>query len=276
MKIPSTTAVARYQIIRDELREKFPKQWDSVVDLCSKLPLRIDVGSVWMHGRDKPCWSNIKVTSGEKIAADLKKCDDFESFEIIASDAWEINMLERGSHWKRNDNFELKGESVRRFVDNLPKGGLSSYLWRLYAIRNLAIALTRNENVRAMIADLGREGVCHELYEWEEWSKDFSRQVGMGWGYITAYHMLTDLGLTPKPDIWLSLSAVRMGLLEPDVPSDSDMKALRNFEHQAVRSVIALSGLIEPAAFPQDKKSALREVDKVLMEWGRQGLSRPM
>ena len=185
-------------------------------------------------------------------------------------------MLERGHQWKRNDNFELKGESARVFVNSLPKGGLSSYLWRLFAIRNLAIALARNENIKAMIAELGRQRVGYEINGWEKWSKDFSRQVGMGWGYITAYHMLTDLGLTPKPDIWLSLSAVRMGLLEPDVRSDSDMKSLRNHEHQAVRSVIALSRLIEPTAFPHNKDSALREVDKVLMEWGRQGLSRPM
>lgn len=273
MNIPNEIAIERYKIVRDELREKSPEQWNIAVQLCASLPDKIDLSTVWRYGRDKPCWSNIRVAVGERIAQDInnKKFDDFKT---IAGEDWNIVMLERGPRWKKNTNFELRGEAVQNFVKNLPRGGLSSYLWRLYAIRNLASALTRNNCIKTLVTQLAKKQGELNLDEWKQWSTKFANGVGMGWGFITVYHMLTDLGLTPKPDRWLTLSAVRMGLLEPEVRSDSDIEG--KFEHQAVRVVIELSRLIQPTAYPQDPRSALREVDKVLMEWGRQGLARPL
>jgi hypothetical protein len=276
MNIPQVVAIQRYEMVRDELIARFPEQWDVVVSLCSSLPDRIDASTVWRHGRDKPCWSNIKVAMGQRIAADIQLSDDFNSYEAIASTDWEIMLRERGPSWRKNDNFELRGPAVQAFVRRLTRGGLSSYLWRLYAIRNLALALDRNNSVRAMVDGLSRNQGRLSVDEWEKWSKNFANSVGMGWGFVTVYHMLTDLGLTPKPDMWLTLSAVRMGLLEPDARSDLREEDFGRFEHSAVRVVIELSRLIAPTAYPQDPRSALREVDKVMMEWGRQGFARPL
>ena len=78
-----------------------------------------------------------------------------------------------------------------------------------------------------MVKDLEQRNGQLALNEWAQWSEKFANGVGMGWGFITAYHMLTDLGLTPKPDMWLTLSALRMGLLEPEAHSDSSAKDLK-------------------------------------------------
>ena len=276
MYISQTVAIKRYETVRDELRVRFPEQWNAVVSLCSSIPKRIDSDTVWHYGRDKPCLSNIKVKMGERIAADIRITPDFNSYKTIASNDWEIVMKERGPSWRKNSNFELRGSAVQSFVLRLSPGGLASYLWRLYAIRNLALALENNTLIIAMVNALALNQGQLDFDEWEKWSINFSNGVGMGWGAITAYHMLTDLGLTPKPDIWLTLSTVRMGLLEPEARSDLPREHFRRFEHAAVRVVIELSKFITPTAFADDPHSALREVDKVMMEWGRQGLARPM
>lgn len=276
MNIPQLLAIQRYEMVRDELRAKFPEQWAATVSLCSSLPNRIDASAVWRFGRDKPCWSNIKVAMGERIAADIETNEDFNSYKTIASDDWEIILRERGPSWRQNSNFELRGSAVQSFVQGLSRGGLASYLWRLYAIRNLALAIDRNAVVMAMIDELSSNQGQLSFDKWEIWSKKFAKNVGVGWGFITAYHMLTDLGLTSKPDMWLTLCAVRMGLLEPEARADLSEEDFGPLEHSAVRTVIELSRLVTPTAYPQDPRSALREVDKVMMEWGRQGLARPL
>lgn len=134
----------------------------------------------------------------ERTTKDIEGNSEFDSFEVIASDYWQIVMLERGPRWQINDNFQLKGKAVRKFVEQLPIGGLSSYLWRLFAIKNLAVALDRSASVRAMVKDLEQRNGQLALNKWAQSSEKFANGVGMGWGFITAYHMLTDLGFTPR------------------------------------------------------------------------------
>ena len=276
MEIPNEVAVQRYNMVRDEVRTRCPGIWNLVVQLCSTVPDRIDTGHVWQFGRDKPCWSNITVAIGERIASDLSRSEDFNSYQVIASDAWEIVMLNRGTEWRKNENFELRGKSVRDFVHRLPKGGLSSYLWRLYAIRNLALALTRDTIVQEMVSNLSAQGGIQST-ELRKWTKAFCNHVGMGWGVVTVYHMLADIGLTPKPDIWLNRSVIKMGLLSLQYPPNSTEEQIDKADvHAVVIAALELAELIVPTAFPEKPQSSIREVDKVLMEWGRQRLARPL
>lgn len=188
-------------------------------------------------------------------------------------------MQARGRTWKRNTNFDLRGEAVRDFVNLLPEGGLRSYRWRLHAIRNLALALTKDSMVRTMVDDLKHWQGSLDPNEIEAWTKKFADCVGMGWGYVTVNHMLTDLGLSVKPDLHLRRSAVKLGFLSPRHPSsltDDEIDNLNpGIDRQTVRFIIDLAPHVEPTAYPQAINS-LREIDKVMMEWSRQGLARSL
>jgi hypothetical protein len=277
LAISESEAVARYRFVRDEVRTGFPAIWDETIELCANVPTNITATDVWKYGRDKPCWSNILVDIGRRIASDLTLSDDFLSHERIAADDWAIELRSRGPRWRANENFELRGQSVQAFVGRLDRGGLRSYLWRLHSIRNLAIALSRDASVRAMVDELSARQQIPAL-ELERWTKHFARNVGLGWGYVTVYHMLTDMGLSPKPDRHFRRGAIRMGLLEPAVPSRIPDPELDNraFDHPVALAVIELAQHIDPMAFAANPRSALREVDKVVMEWSRQELARPL
>lgn len=284
MKISREEAVCRYNMIRDEVRSRCPEQWEIVVALCKAVPAQIDANSVWRFGRNKPCYSNIKVKIGERVAQDIGLSQDFEDWKRIASDDWAITLKERGPRWKRNSNFTIEGHAAKNFVSMLQRGGLRSYLWRLYCIRELALAL-QHESVEPCIKNLIE---CNDVHgglpfdKIEQWTRQFSRLAGLGWGHTTAYHMLTDLGASVKPDIWLTTSVIRMGLLAPTQPSDLPEGELRdiirdpNVQHLTAKRAMELSTWISPTACPDNPRSAMREVDKVLMEWSRQRLARPL
>lgn len=276
MKISPEIAVQRYQSVRDEVATEFPDMWNSVIKVCEAVPAKIDAVHLWQFGRDKPCWSNIKVEIGRRCADDISKSADFSSFEIIAGDTWKMSMRQPGHQWRANKNFELQGKAVQVFINGLTRGGLSSYLWKLYAIRNLAVALASDPVVQEMVQNLAIHGQIPTA-SLKNWTKKFSGLVGMGWGIVTVYHMLTDLGLTPKPDVHLKRSAVSMGLLSPLIPSDYPEELFHKIDdHEIVLAVMELSKLISPTACPHKPHTALREVDKVLMEWSRQRICRSL
>lgn len=284
MEISQEEAVRRYNMIRDELKSQCLDQWAMVVALCEALPAQIDVDAIWRFGRDKPCYSNIKVTIGERVARDIGLSQDFDDWRKIASDDWAITMIKSGSSWKSNSNFKLEGRAAKDFVSMLERGGLSSYLWRLYCIRELALALTRGSVaccIRTLVKLFDAYGGMPPEHV-ESWTKQFGRQAGLGWGHTTAYHMLTDLGVSVKPDIHLTRSVIRMGLLEParmsNLPKEELAIVIRDpkVQHLAAKSAMELSKWISPTACPSNPLSAMREVDKVLMEWSRQELACPL
>ena len=141
--VPLSAAICRYEMVRDEVRHRCPLVWDEVVSLCRAVPDEINALTVWTTGRDKPCWSNIRVQVGKRIAEDLTRSTDFDRPSTIAGDEWLVVMRDEQAspRWRRNDNFELRGRSAVAFMGKLQRGGLASYVWRLYAIRNFAIFL---------------------------------------------------------------------------------------------------------------------------------------
>lgn len=273
MQIPNDIA-QRYNLVRDDVKSKFPKKWDHVIKLCKAVPDKVLSEDLWQFGRDKPCWSNIKVNIGERIAADISRSSAFNSFETIAGDEWKIVMKSTGTRWKANNNFELVGSAVQDFVSGVrERGGIASYLWKLYAIRNLAVALRDDSVIHKMVADLSVQG-CIPATDLKKWTQQFAKQAGMGWGVVTVYHMLTDLGLTVKPDLHLKKSAIRMGLLSHKIPADFPEGSFDQVsDHDIVLAVMALSKEIDPTACPEKANTCLREADKILMEWSREKLA---
>jgi len=250
------------------------------VKLCGALPEKIDADAVWRFGRDKPCYQNIKVVFGERMAQDIVSSQEFDDWQRIASDEWSITMRERGRNWKRNANFNIEGRAAKDFVASLKQGGIGSYLWRIYCIRELAVALKqgRLDKTIQQLMDWVEKYDEIPIEQVDSWTKQFAYQVGLGWGHTTAYHMLTDLGVAVKPDIHLTKSAICMGLLAPEIPAQlADGKLVHDskIQHLAAKSAMELSKLITPEACGT-KRCAMREVDKVLMEWSRRGLARPL
>lgn len=279
MPLSPAAFVAQYKIIRDEVRNHSASQWAEIVMLCKRVPKTIDLDTIWQFGKDKPCWSNIKVAGGTRIESDLHRSADFNSCKKIAAAPWSIDKIGEG---KASSSFHLVGADVDTFVSSLSPGGLKSYLWRLYAIRELALALDNpSSKVQPLVSKLIAKGYL-DAHELESWSKQFAKNVGYGWGYITANHMLTDLGVSIKPDLHVRRSGVRLGLIDglstgltnsqiDELPSDVD--------HAIVKAVINFAQYVDPIAFPgqvgaHKRKIALREMDKVLMEWSRMDLAR--
>lgn len=274
----------KYTLIRDELKDKSPSMWAAVVSLCENVPELINEQTIWEFGRDKPCYSNIKVAVGERVAADLMLSKSFESFSEIADSAWEIRIIDKGTSWKKNTNFEFLGDSVKQFLSNLSNGGLKSYRWKFFAIREFAIALNASVGpARKLIKELIDKQYL-EANELRLWSTTFAKAVGMGWGFITVNHMLTDLGVSIKPDLHLRRTAVRMGLfrdIDTRLTIDEIDKLKPEIDFNIVELLVDLVQHVECTAFihaegAHKRKVALREMDKVLMEWSRQELLRPL
>ena len=270
--------VSRYNDVLQEIKTNASSEWDAVVTLCERVPKTINFEDFWKFGKDKPCWSNIRVETGERIASDLSLSKDFDSFELIASDEWKIVMRERGPKWKLNKNFDVVGESAKKFISSLLPGGLASYRWRLYAIRQYALSLCKEDGTLPMVRSVIEDPHCLTSENVFTWSNQFASKAGMGWGYTTVNHLLTDLGLSVKPDLHLRRSAVRIGLLN-HIPSDLPVEEIdrkdKGFDPKIVRAAIDLAEKVEPTADPT-ALSAIREVDKVLMEWSRKGFLRPL
>jgi hypothetical protein len=276
MTVSLETAIARYETVRDEVRRLAPTHWREAADLSRSVPERLSTRAFWEHGRTKPCWINVKVGVGTRVAADLALSTDFDDPHRIAGDSWAMRMRSGGRSWKANANFDLVGPAVQSFVSGLARGGMASYRWRLYAIRQFAISMTGQNEALAMAQALVDEPESLPPEEVFGWSRRFAQSIGTGWGAITVNHMLTDLGLSVKTDLWLRRAAVRLGLTElpTDLPYEEIDRLAYRIDPALVPALIRLSRHIRPTAHPTARTS-LREIDKVLMEWSRQGLARP-
>ena len=266
-----------YEFIRAELVSHNPNFDTEISDLCNKLPPNIDKEAIWSAGRDKPCFSNIKVQSGEKMAKQLSECNSFNDYKIIASEDWKISAAENRD--KKKTSYNLEGKRVIEFCDSL-EGGLNSYIWKLFCICEFAKLLNDDNCYINQLIDMGNDALLKEklipIKKIKDWVKNFNKSSPFGWGAVTSYHMLTDLGLAVKPDIHLVRSICRLGLLQGFSPylSSEELKLNKKAEEKAVEVAINLAKVI--AEYKKIKiRSSLREVDKVLMEWSRCGLARP-
>ncbi|QWD63383.1 hypothetical protein [Polynucleobacter sp. MWH-UH2A] len=279
MAIDLNAAVQKLCAVRAKVREESPSTWAELEVLCANIPATIGKAQIWQMGKDKPCWSNIKVSAGERIVSDLQLSVDFQSSAAIASASW---LMVRNPQLGRSSSaFALEGDSVRAYIAGLQPGGLKSYVWRLYAIRELAKGLENNANPK--LTALIQELLTKQSFtgsEIERWTKNFAKQVGYGWGYITVNHMLTDLGVSIKPDVWVRRSAARLGFIE-GIPSNSSFEQIdalsEKVDFQIINIALDAATLMEPLVAVQTedpklkKRLALREIDLCLMRWGKLG-----
>jgi hypothetical protein len=280
MAIDLNLAVQKLQEVRTKVREQSPSTWVELEVMCANIPATIGKEQIWQMGRDKPCWSNIKVSTGERIVSDIQHSKDFQSSAAIASASW---LMVRNPQLGRSSSaFSLEGESVRAFIAALKPGGFKSYVWRLYAIRELAKGLESNANSK--LTTLIQELISKQSFtgsEIERWTKNFAKHVGYGWGYITVNHMLTDLGVSIKPDIWVRRSAARLGFIE-GIPSDSAFEQIdalsEKVDFEIINIALDAAVLMEPLVAVQTedpklkKRLALREIDLCLMLFGKLGM----
>jgi len=270
----------KYEFIRAELVSHNPNFNQEIENLRNILPNNITKESIWSSGRDKPCFSNIKLKSGEAMALKLRECNSFRNYNDIATDDWEIKRKKNGK--KKKDDYELVGKQVIKFCQS--EGGFNSYRWKLFCIREFAKLLNQDNCLINQLIEKGSNALSQnkllDIDFIKKWVKNFNSQKSRpyGWGPVTSYHMLTDLGLAVKPDIHLVRSICRLGLLEgsaSDLPSE-DLKLTKNAEEKAVEVAIKLTIFIAKSKNNNvQMRPLLREVDKVLMEWSRYGLARP-
>lgn len=106
--------------VRLKVKEHSPESWKELETLCAAIPLTIGTNEIWNAGKDKPCWSNIKVPIGERIASDLSLSPDFSAARLIASAAWEMTRNKAGG--KSSTAFSLLGPSANTLYLALTPG----------------------------------------------------------------------------------------------------------------------------------------------------------
>jgi Na+-driven multidrug efflux pump len=127
-------------------------------------------------------------------------------------------------------------------------------LSRLYSIRSLALAIC-NTNLQALIEELAHNSI--DAMQIATTTNQICNLIGSGWGFITTSHLLTDLGLSIKPDLHVQRSAHHLGLVPQQAAARTTAIAVIDFSKRVASEL------------SQDQRSTLREVDKVLMEWSR-------
>lgn len=267
------------------------KVWTEAQELIALVPERVDLQSIWLAGRTKPCYSNIKVEQGTALHNQIATHHEFSESAHIASDDWSIAYTatkDQGKNWKANVRYQTgMGAKAKQFVDSLKMTGLANRLWKLYAIRQFSLAVNsisetpdcnlpdsskQAGNLVAQLIALPNEDSLPE----KNWASDFARCVGRGWGPITAQHMLTDLGLSIKPDIHLCRAVVKLGWLESAsngryhaLMSDKEIGPITpELAGLVTNSIIAMTERIASET-NQSIRKARRELDFVLMEWNR-------
>ena len=105
--------------------------------------------------------------------------------------------------------------------------------------------------------------------EYEKIVENFVLKIGTFFGHITAMHCLTDFGGFVKPDLWLTKSVNYLtGANYQRVPNPTEAAQIAVF-------CLKLLPVLHPeynSMSNQDIFKALRELDFILLELGRQGV----
>lgn len=223
---------------------------DSVVD-----PRTADAESCWAVMWNKPLYANMYVEVAERHENALAP---------VMSGAWRFLGIDTAEYVithlqgsNSSKNFTVEGKIANRI-----RTDHKIALHRLLAIQGAARLL------RERVKEFGEQAPFGDANAMPlRTLVPLLRAVlGRGWGHITVMHMLTDMGLSVKPDIHLVRAVHRLGLLtdikENGIPS----------EKAAIGISDAVAKLADQFVGGKATPADLRYLDKVLMESSRQKL----
>ena len=213
---------------------------------------------------DKPMFANTRVETG---AAWHKKTSDKigYSLENWSQKNIDISYLGGGSE---NKNFEIKGDLSEKLQS---LGIAASRVWVTQNLARFAMKKTDEapafKHLRIDHRTIQKSSWDDAVIEYEKIVKYFVLEIGIFFGHITAMHCLTDFGGFVKPDLWLTKSVNYLtGANYQRVPSPTEAAQIAVF-------CLKLLPVLHPTyklMSNQDILKALRELDFILLELGRQ------
>lgn len=223
---------------------------------------RADADECWRQIWTKPLYSNTKVAIGENYE---KKLAPFMegAWRFIGVDRDKF-FVEHDGGGNKKENYIARGSIIEQIRE---VSGIASK--RLLAIQGGAAFLRAKVTANGATAPLA----CYAVDDLDAMLKQLAvlspalrKILGRGWGHITVMHMLTDFGLSVKPDLHLVRTARYLGLVnglrDVAVPSEREAMAI---VAATVRLVQAVYGEVAGPA-------KLRYTDKFLMEASREEL----
>jgi hypothetical protein len=242
----------RYEAL---LRKVAPNQIKEAIELAARVcsPATSDAERCWSVIWDKPLFANTRVATGvaKKAALSSSMIGAWRTLGIGGSD-YEVTRLGKGT---KTSAFEIKGSLARRIRTDYR---LAAH--RMLAIQGAAIALRGRAAhfTTAPYADV-------EALSMKERVQTLLAEMGSFWGHITVMHLLTDLGLSCKPDLHLVRTVRALGIA-PDLHAEGVPNLRQSIA--IADAVWQMALLLHESPTPQQ----LRYLDKVLMEFSRQGL----
>lgn len=221
-----------------------------------------DVEECWRQIWNKPLYANTKVAIGERYE---------EKLSSIMPGAWRFIGLDRErfliTHQGKGSSAENFAESGSIIQQIRNVSGVAAK--RLFAIQGGAAflrELVAENGESAPLSPYAADDLDKMLEKLQNIISDFRPRLGRGWGHITVMHMLTDFGLSVKPDIHLVKTVRRLGIVE------GLRDATLPNEREAIAIVTAIAHLVQAVYGDEASFAKLRYTDKMLMDASREGL----
>lgn len=250
------TALAdRFRLLEAELGDRSPEMLAEARSLAAAVadPLSSGVERCWEVTWEKPLYANTKITSANakraSIAGDMAGA--WRTIGLPGS-GYEVAWVGKGMAVR---SFEVAGDLALRMRSD---ARIAPH--RMFAIQGAAAALRawHARQPEAPFAFLAAMAPGDRV-------STVMSTAGKFWGHTTAMHLLTDVGLCCKADIWLVRTALALGL----VPGLRAVRVPTLPEALAITEAVeALAVSLHGGCTPQ----RLRYLDKVLMELSRQGI----
>lgn len=232
-------------------------------------PLTANAEACWYQIWTKPLYANNRVVTGENYQGSLTP---------FMEGAWRYIGLDNSRYIVSREGKGVKAEAFSK---------AGSVLEEIKAISDIAarrlLAIQGGANLlRTLVSENGEStpfmpyavaGIGEISKKLPDTLKTMQDLLGFGWAHITVMHMLTDFGLSVKPDLHLVRTARYLDLIEglPDVAGPNKKVAGPN-EKQALAIVAMAVSFVQAIYGPDATAQDLRYFDKVLMEASRQKL----
>ena len=261
--VRSPETVAKFRSLEDQLASICADAVHEARQLAADVvdPRTADPNRCWNATWRIPLYANARADAASRLV-DRLHCKLNDNWQPLSSDRAPAIRRERSGNTNAAFTLGQLGEEL------CSVGGLARY--RLFAIQAAARALEPwfrdNPTPFAHLLDwpVGqRVETLHQILN--HTSID---ELGGGptyWGHVTVAHLLTDLGLGCKPDRQLNRAVRYLCLVDART-------AKPPITLQKTVAVNAAVGELAQAVYGDREAATLRYVDKLLMEFSRQGI----